>query len=220
MERGWRRMSRPQDGRGLSGLRVPDVSIRATCARHRGTPWERGITNGSQASHCLAVVFADAGMPDARVCVDMAVTARIVDRGRKRRDESTSLRPIWPVRHRRRTGRDRQSAPTALAGERCPDLRVWRAARQRARGALRSVSHVPGMRTSPRCQWTLVVARAGLLPQRGSRTDHTTKASQNGAIRTPRRQVIPSPARPPIAISSAKNGSRMPISISRLRQKK
>ena len=159
-------------------------------------------------------------MPDARVCVDMAVTARIVDRGRKRRDESTSLRPIWPVRHRRRTGRDRQSAPTALAGERCPDLRVWRAARQRARGALRSVSHVPGMRTSPRCQWTLVVARAGLLPQRGSRTDHTTKASQNGAIRTPRRQVIPSPARPPIAISSAKNGSRMPISISRLRQKK
>ena len=213
-------MSRPQDGLGLRGLRVPDVSIRATCARHRGTPWERGITNGSQASHCLAVVFADAGMPDARVCVDMAVTARIVDRGRKRRDESTSLRPIWPVRHRRRTGRDRQSAPTALAGERRPDLRVWRAARQRARGELRSVSHVPGMRTSPRCQWTLVVARAGLLPQRGSRTDHTTKASQNGAIRTPRRQVIPSPARPPIAISSAKNGSRMPISISRLRQKK
>lgn len=139
-------------------VRVVNVSIRATRAGHRGSPWEMGILDGLHASHCPAVVSADARMPAARARVDLAGAVRVAVCGCRRFRECPSLASVWAVRHRRRAGCGRQSAPPTLAGERRPDLRVWRAARQRARGSLRSVSHVSGVWASPRHPWTDAVA--------------------------------------------------------------
>lgn len=159
-------------------VHLSNVSIHATCVGHRDSPWEQGTPDGPHASHCLAALLTDARMPAARACVDLAVAGRVAARGCRRCGERSSLASVWAVWHRRRAGRDRQSASPSLAGERRPYLRVWRVARQRARGALRSLSHVPGVRAPSRRQWTDVAGRPGCcVSAAASSTTRRTRAT-------------------------------------------
>lgn len=96
-------------------VRVANVSIRATRAGHRGSPWGMGILDGPHASHCPAVVSADARMPAARARVDLAGVVRVAVCGCRRFRECPSLASVWAVLHRRRAGCGRQSAPPTLA---------------------------------------------------------------------------------------------------------